>query len=347
LARKGRVLFVIPVVILLIGSSLSISVLTESRSESTISYTDSAIQSDLEGIRVALFESYQTVDRRVSESRGALFNMLTWMNATVEIIDTTDILYGALWAFELLVIPEGLGPSIEYCLGAEAEEKIREWIALGGSYIGVRGSSTIAVTDGYFEGSWEEFDLGLINGTSVGMPELGHTLITPVNLIRNPAGPTFTDIPDTINVLFRTARYFVAHEGQEMIALANYTFNNQPAMVAARYGDGNVFISSPHFEYEENSDRDGTEYMDSHDDPDSEWPFMLIVAQWLIGESPNVCNTTTWSIPVSSTSTATTSSTTEPSPPQNDLDLPIELLVGGSISVVALLVIVLFLKKRP
>jgi glutamine amidotransferase-like uncharacterized protein len=313
----------------------------------------SSVATDLTGVRVAILEGYYSpTDPRVEESRGALYHMFSWMNATIEIINSTDILHGALWAFELFVIPECLGPNMEWYLGDDALEMIRQWIRAGGSYIGVRGSFAMAVSDSYFEGRYTSFDLALINGTSYGMDDLGHTLITEVTIQNDPEGPDLSEIPGTLSVLFRTGRYLVPDEDQEIIIIANYTYNNQPALVASQYGEGNLFISSPHFEYEENSYRDGTDYMNSYDDPDSEWPLLLTISQWLIDESPTVCNTTTWTYPVTTTtttttittSTTTTSTTTTNTDPT---DFPLMLpLAGAAISGIVVLAIVLLVRRR-
>jgi glutamine amidotransferase-like uncharacterized protein len=272
---------------------------------------------DLAGVTVGLYESYySSTDARIRESRGALLHMLQWMNASVHILNKTDIINGALWACEILVIPEGLGPFIERNLGEDGMDKIKEWVALGGSYVGVRGSAAIAVSDSYFEGSNTTFYMGLINGTSIGMPEFGHTLIAHLNIHHNPVeGLIFSDIPRSLEVIWQTGRYFVAAEGQEMITIATYGYNGEPAMVAAPYGEGNVFLSSPHFEYEENSDRDGTDYRDTYDDPDSEWPLVLEVCKWMLEDSPTVVNTTFWSDPEpieTITNTTDTGTNTQP-----------------------------------
>lgn len=285
---------------------------------------------DLTNISVALYESYySSTDLRISESRGALYNMLTWMNATVNIINQTDILDGALWAHELLVIPEGLGPWIERNIGDEGMQMIRDWLSAGGSYIGVRGSATMAVTDSYFEGSNTTFALGLFNGTSLGMADLGHTLMTDVEINRDCTGPDLSDMPETMSTLFRTGRYFVADPGQEIIVIARYTYNDLPAMIATHYGEGTVFLSSPHFEYEENGDLDGTDYMDRYDDPDSEWAFMLRITQWFLADSPTVLNATTWPIPIA-----------------DELFVPTEMLLAvGGLGVVVIIAILVFVKK--
>jgi hypothetical protein len=53
-------------------------------------------------------------------------------------------------------------------------------------------------------------------------------------------------------------------------------------MIAFEAGQGRVFLSSPHPEYEEGSLQDGTDYFDTMVDPDSEWPFMMKIAEWLL-----------------------------------------------------------------
>lgn len=293
--------------------------------------TGDSTPTDLSGITVGIYEGYITsMDFRVNESRQALTNMFTWMNASVFIFNATDLLNGCLWACEILAIPEGLGPITERRLTDDGLQVIREWIALGGSYIGVRGSAAMAFTGSYFEGITTTFDLGLVNGTSYEVEELNSLQMTDVAINQDCTGPDLSNMPVNQSVLFRTGRYFVPDEGQDIICIANYTHNNQPAMIAAEYGEGNLFISSPHFEYEENGDRDGTDYMDAFDDPDSEWPLLLTISRWLINSSPTVANISSWSY--------------EPSIPYQ---LPMDLiLVSGGIGVVLILVAVVILKRR-
>lgn len=286
---------------------------------------------DLSGITVGIYEGYfSSVDPRVNESRQALYNMFTWMNASIFIFNTTDLLNGCLWACEILVIPEGLGPITERRLTDDGLQVIREWVALGGSYIGVRGSAAMAMNGSYFEGITTTFDLALVNGTSYEVEDLDSYQMTNVSINRDSTGPDLSDMSANMSVFFRTGRYFVPSAGQEIICIANYTHNNQPAMIAAEYGEGNLFISSPHFEYEENGDRDGTDYMDYYDDPDSEWPMLLTISRWLVDSSPTVANISSW-----------------PYEPIIPYQLPMDMiLLSGGIGAVLVLVAVVILKRR-
>lgn len=299
--------------------------------EMTVSHLIAPTQTDLSGISVGVYD-IGYYDARVNNSATALINMFEWMNATVRLFNTTDIVNGSLWACEVLAIPEGLGPTLEYKLKDDGLQAIREWIAAGGSYIGVRGSAAMAVKDSFFENRWTEFNLALINGTSYEITELDREEMTNVTINRECTGPDLSDMPETLSVLFETGRYILPNEGQELIYIANYTHANLPAMVASYYGQGTVFISSPHFEYEENDDRDGSDYKDEYDDPDSEWPFMLTITRWLIDSTPTVCNLTDWP----------TTTTSDYSP-----NLPMDgLLVSVGLGVVVISVVLIYVRKR-
>ncbi|MHA1137001.1 MAG: hypothetical protein ACTSSE_10990 [Candidatus Thorarchaeota archaeon] len=294
--------------------------------------TGDSTPTDLSGITVGIYEGYiSSIDPRVNESRQALVNMFTWMNASVFIFNTTDLLNGCLWACEILAIPEGLGPITERRLTNDGLQAIREWITLGGSYVGVRGSAAMAMNGSYFEGIITSFDLGLVNGTSYEVEDLEDTQMTNVSINHDSTGPDLSDMPVNMSVLFVTGRYFVPDADQDVISIANYTHSNQLAMLAGNYGEGNFFISSPHFEYEENGNRDGTDYMDEYDDPDSEWSMLLTISKWLVDSSPTVSNISSWPY----------------TPPTTPYQLPLEvILLGGEVGTVILLIVVILVKRR-
>jgi glutamine amidotransferase-like uncharacterized protein len=302
---------------------------------------DDIAQTDLLGVSVAIYESY--LDSRVTNSITALTNMFEWMNATVTILNATEIAQGSLWDYDILAIPEGLGPFHQSWLGPDGLEAIRQWVSLGGSYIGVRGSAAMAVTKSYFEGINSTFDLGLFNGTSIEVSDLDDECIAEVDLNKENSGPNLSSLPDSLSVLFWTGRYFLADEGQEMIVIATYSHNSLPAMIASRYGSGCVFLSSPEPEYEENNDRDGTDYKDDLDDPDSEWPLMLKISQWMVenstwGERPTTDTTTT------NTTTTTSSLTLNET---DTLQIPIEIIVILSgIAIIAVILVMVVYSKR-
>ena len=269
------------------NSAIVVSVLAILVVASSAATTASQVsREDLLGVRVAILESYGA--DRCNESRTALLEMFTWMEASVDIIDKDDILAGELWNFEVLSIPEGLGPYIENYLGSDAIQEIRGWVAAGGSYVGVRGSAAIAVNKSYYEGIHTTFKLGLVNGTSSEVHGLGEFKVVELALNQQISGLDLSAYGENITMLFESGRWFEADQCQEITIIGNYSENGRPALIAANYGQGNCFLSSPHFEYEENSDRDGTDYLDEYDDSTSEWPFVLKIMRWLVDTSANV-----------------------------------------------------------
>jgi glutamine amidotransferase-like uncharacterized protein len=269
--------------------------------------------------------------------------MFEWMNATVSVLNETEIANGCLWDHDILAIPEGLGPFHQSWLGPDGLEAIREWVSHGGSYIGVRGSAAMAVTKSYFEGRNTTFDLGLFNGTSIEVTDLDDECIANIDINREALGPALSSVPRSLSVLFWTGRYFVADEGEDMIVIGSYGHSGLPAMIATNYGSGCVFLSSPEPEYEENSDRDGTDYKDDLDDPDSEWPLMLAVSQWLLENS-------TWlERPTTSVSTTTTSMTTTSNSTTNSTEtfqIPVEMIAIVSGIAIIGIVYAVFIKRR-
>ena len=298
---------------------------------------------DLSGVKVAVYEGY-TSDLCIN-SRIALYNMFCWMNATVDYLNSSQIREGVdIWNYDILAIPDGLAPRFELNLGIIGLDIIREWVQCGGSYFGTRAGATLACAYSYFEGSNEEYRLKLFNGTGYGpINELDEMCVTAIN-IDTGALPTLTEMQTEIETLYRVTRYFVASEGQEIIPIGTYDVNDEVGMFCCHYGSGCAFLSGLSPEFEENSARDGTDFRDELDDPDSEWPLMLEISKWLVEESEwNLPETTTES---SALTTSITSNTTTESGQQQAIPMDL-LFVGSGIGAIAIvLVVVLLLKRR-
>jgi hypothetical protein len=55
-------------------------------------------------------------------------------------------------------------------------------------------------------------------------------------------------------------------------------------MIAFGHGNGRVFLTGAHPEFEEDSDRDGADFCDHLDDRGSDWDLMKKAARWCLGE---------------------------------------------------------------
>jgi hypothetical protein len=153
-------------------------------------------------------------------------------------------------------------------------------------------------------------------------------------------GVDFSGLSSHLETLYRLSRWFSANPGQEMIPVGRFTANGETGMLLFHHGTGCGFLSSFNPEFEENSDRDNTDFQDEYDDPDTEWDHLLRIAEWMVDESE-------WDLPVTTNETITSTSTTTNTTQQGNLNIPNEmLLVGGLSAVVILLAVAIVFKRR-
>ncbi|MBN2228612.1 MAG: hypothetical protein JW779_03390 [Candidatus Thorarchaeota archaeon] len=246
---------------------------------SPISSTAQLELDDLAGVRVAIYNGNGVM----GSSRIALTRMYEWMNATVANITASEILADQLSQYDIFVIPGGSEGTASTELDSDGKQKIKDFVAGGGSYFGICGGSTFGVTY-----------LRLFNGFISPVDEPGliiHSTLMHVNL--SSTGPDLSNLTENFTTMYYNSQYFSPRYGFEssIQTIATYESNGRAGMIAFPYGNGTVFLSSPHPEYEEDDDRDDTTFGDDLTDPDSEWELMFRVSKWLVEtsyvESPN------------------------------------------------------------
>jgi glutamine amidotransferase-like uncharacterized protein len=240
-----------------------------------ITYNSRAVRGeigrDLDGIRVGIYRN-NLADQTLA-SRIAIQQMFMWMNATVENISAIEIKDGALSKYDIFVIP-GRSEGTTYSeLGEDGVNSILNYIRSGGNYFGICGGTNFAALNA----------VNLFSGTLHPVPgelRTPHILQMRVNTLIN--DPNLTDLNTSFSIAFWGSIYFSPDTDQQFITIASYSNSNTPGMIVYKFGLGTVFLSSPHAEFEENSDRDGTDEFDNFDDEDSEWDLLLRVAQWQV-----------------------------------------------------------------
>ncbi|MFX1485170.1 MAG: BPL-N domain-containing protein [Promethearchaeota archaeon] len=250
---------------------LLILILTSIPATRCVSEESTSTPSDLSNTKVAIYGGVGVL----SSSMDALDNMFLWMNASVDLIYAFQILNGTLDSYDIIVFPGGSAISYSQGLGTEGLDIIRNFVMNGGSYFGICGGSLFATNAilGLFNGSYSN----PINGTDI--------YLTEMNVNHNSTGPDLSTEPDSYLTMYWGSAYFYGDDMSNVIPICTYPSNNRPGMIAFSYGQGTVFLSSPHPEYEEGDSRDGTEQFDYLNDPDSEWGLMLKVSRWLVDES--------------------------------------------------------------
>ncbi|MFW9976180.1 MAG: BPL-N domain-containing protein [Candidatus Thorarchaeota archaeon] len=262
--KKARLVPIIVVVVLLL-----VVVPNPAKAETNNSRTD------LSGVKVAV---YGETNNMVVSSGIALHAMFEWMNASVDYLFGDDVKAGDLEDYDILAMPGGQMGSYFATLGNEGMDIIREWITNGGSYFGICGGALFAAS---------EYALGIFNGSYALAIEGEYTLLqlTTMNVNTTCTGPDLSEIPESFDTLFWGSSYFIPDDGFEYIPLARYSEGGGPGMIAFEYQSGNLFLSSPHPEYEEGSMRDDTTEFDEFNDSDTEWNFLLQIAIWQVESS--------------------------------------------------------------
>ncbi len=228
----------------------------------------------MEGVRVAVY-----YDRgAMPSSSTALLNMFRWMNAEANYVNSTEIQQGVLDEYDIVVFPGGSSFDYHTYLGTVGRNAVIDFIAGGGSYFGICGGSVFG-TDSYL-GFFNGYASGAVNGTGA--------KVIPMIVNTNSTGPDLSNEPATYDILYWNSGYFFSSNATYMstvIPIILYTQNNEPGMIACKFGNGTVFLSYPHPEYEENGWLDGNDDFDNYNDPDSEWNLLLKVSLWLVEAS--------------------------------------------------------------
>lgn len=303
------------------------------------------IADDLSDVKVAIFDGSAT---EISAScKNATQAMFEWMNATVEYITEDDIDENRLYLYDILVIPPGDLTEYSIKLKAEGKAKIREYVRNGGSFIGISRGAHFACEVANVFGTTNEWGLNLFNGTGMG-PVDGYIdqHMYEVDINKTISGLDLSGIPDSLTMMGWESIRFVPSDNAPLNIIATFPSNNQPGMISYQCGNGCVFLSGIHPEFEEDDDRDNTSYFDHHEDPETDWPLMVEVSQWLAA-------TSTWdnaSIPTTESSTTsttlTTSNTTSTTGASQPSVMDPFLIAGGVGAVVILIIVVIVLRKR-
>ncbi|RDE14820.1 MAG: hypothetical protein C4K48_05555 [Candidatus Thorarchaeota archaeon] len=251
-----RLLLVTVLIMIILGSSVLVVTFLSPR--------------PLAGVKVAVYDDNGTTPA----SQIALESMFRWMGADVTVIGDEDVETGALSSYDVFVAPGGCWCD-ERCDILDDYEIVRQFILDGGSYFGVDGGASYATS----------YRLGLFQGTL--WPDTNGTgdWLLEMNVNRESTGPDLSDEPESYTIFYESSGHFDAGNMTGTIPICTYTDTGLPSMIAFKYGNGTVFLSSPHPEYEEGNMNDGTDLWDTYSDPDSEWGLMLKICEWLLEES--------------------------------------------------------------
>lgn len=238
---------------------------------------------DLSGVSVAIYYGDQSSSQ---SSRNALTFMFQWMNASTGLLYASDIIGGELSNYDMVVIPGGWAVSYNSELGTSGITEIRRFVREGGAFFGVCAGAYFACDKVTWEETTLDYSLDLFDGTGVGpvveIASWPNYDMCEIRVNHSSDIIDFSGEPAAHSVMYYGGPYFESESQDGIHTLATFSVNNQSAMIAFEYESGRVFLSGPHPEWEEDSQRDNSIWENEFDDQGSEWDMMMKVSLWLV-----------------------------------------------------------------
>jgi glutamine amidotransferase-like uncharacterized protein len=257
---------------------------------SPILQVEAQVPNDLDGVNVAVYDGVLGVSSDPRESSAAaLYWMFRWMNATVEMVNSSMIKQGVLDDFQLIAVPGGYAYNYHLDLGYSGAKAIRDFVGEGGSYWGSCAGAFYALEEfewsEYGETTTQYYGLGLFPGRGVG-PIIGiadwpNFAMTDVLINTTNELIDLSQEPSNQSIMYYGGPYFETEGVENITTLATYSYNDMPAMIAFEYMSGKVFLTGPHPEWEEDSYRDGSIWDNNLEEDGSEWELCKKVSLWL------------------------------------------------------------------
>ncbi|MFO7837596.1 MAG: BPL-N domain-containing protein [Candidatus Thorarchaeota archaeon] len=247
---------------------------------------------DLEGIEIAIYDGgqYSGYGTPRESSMAALYWMFRWMNATVEIVNSSQIRAGLLNNFQMVVVPGGWAYDFYQDLGSNGLEAVQSFVSEGGSYWGSCAGAFLACE----KIVWIEnrralpysYGLALFPGVGVGpiaeIADWPNYVMTDIEINQTNGLVNVTSLPHTHSIMYYGGPYFDLDGTENVTVVAHYGQNREAAMIAFQYGKGRVFLSGAHPEWDEDSGRDGCTWENSLEDQESDWELCKAVSHWLV-----------------------------------------------------------------
>ncbi len=163
-----------------------------------------------------------------------------------------DIINGNLYNIKTLIIPGGWAWDYHVTLGSQGENVIKEYVAKGGSIIGICAGAFYLAKIIIWKGKEYTYPLGLLNVIAIG-PKKNYPWPS-YGLVNIVLEKKFTKYLNSNKSIF-SAFYYGGPEfmclGKEVVVLARYLDNKEPAIVLGTYGKGLVILVGVHLEIRE------------------------------------------------------------------------------------------------
>ena len=188
-------------------------------------------------------------------------NMLDQLGCFYSTINKDSILISKLSNYDVILFPGGDMWVYKSHLSAPGVNKIREYVKLGGGYIGICAGSYFAATKIVWRGWANEprqyftnTGLGIFSGIADGpIDDFAPTYQVNncvVNINRN--HPITTDIPQQLDYLYSFGPKFIVEDSSNVAVLGRSASGNNSVVLAVQYERGRVFLTALHPEFDDN-----------------------------------------------------------------------------------------------
>lgn len=195
-----------------------------------------------------------------------------WAEFSREDAETMDLSAN----FDLIWFPGGF--AAEYKNFISDHDNIRQFVENGGMFAGSCAGAYYAADILRWLGEDHQYPLKLFPGKAVGPLAglVGWGQITNFSL--NQDLPFNQGHPSSLPIYYFDGPYFAAYEGEDYTVLARYEVNNEPAVIAGRYGSGKYILFGPHPELGGYSDVSPDFNLDGAEG--AQWPWLSEALLW-------------------------------------------------------------------
>ena len=237
--------------------------------------------------RIALYDDSGCWAESVQASEA----MFIWMGYSVTRIGADDIRSSTLQEFAGLCIPGGDMSLYAVDLQTAGISKIRNFVRMGGAYIGICGGAYFAAAEVVWRDQVIPMNtLSFFEGKSQGpmdeiaaYPDYGLCRLDVSDTLH----PITQPLPRSLTVLYYWGPAFLPDQESGSQVLARYSVNGRAAVLAFECVGGRVFLIGTHPEIEEDSDRDNVGWGEILFDPESEWDMMKRAVRWCLRQDPD------------------------------------------------------------
>ncbi len=207
-----------------------------------------------------------------SESVTSITQAVRQFGYSYELFQEEVIFEDRLGRYLIIILPGGDPRDLAVSIGPVGYSRITGFVMYGGSLIGLGGGASIVGKD-----TDQHSGMGILRG-SVRWPVDRIALYPDYTITGISLFDPFHNITENLHsyywTMYRWGPEFIPEDPLAAEALYTYDLTNTPAVIAFKYGAGRVFLSGCQLEFEENSDRDSTDFGAELNDPDSEWELL-------------------------------------------------------------------------